>query len=150
MDDMEEDFENFELNYDKIVQSTEFLAVTRLLAAQMKETPYRKVGEFFKQLSDNDLDTLSDICDEYHDNKDENTAHFEELLLIAEMLAAAEGVNDRTLDDVMGRTTQLMVFIALEALYRKNMIKLHHDNMSFGDDAGSKIVAEKIPGVFDD
>lgn len=150
MDNFDEDYESFELNYDKIIQSTEFLAVTRLLAAQLKETPYRKVGDFFKNLSDSDLELLTEICEEYHDNKDEDTAHFEEMLLIAEMLAAAEGVNDRTLDDVMGRTTQMMVFVTLETLSRKKLIKLHHDNMSFGEDAGSKIVAEKIPGVFDD
>lgn len=146
----DKDFESFELNYDKIIESKDFLAVTRLLATQLKSNPYQKVGEFFKQLSDSDLETLSGIVEEYHDNKDENAEHFEEVLLIAEMLAAAEGVNDRTLDDVMGRTTQMMVFITLEQLYRKNLIKLHHDNMSFGEDASDKVVAEKIPGAFYD
>lgn len=148
MEDME-DFGNFQINYDKIIESADFLAVTRLLASRLKDNPYQNVGEFFKQLSDSDLGVLLEIVDQYQDNNDDtNTAHFEEVLLIAEMLAAAEGVSDRTVDDVMGRTTQFMVFVTLESLYRKKLIKLHHDNMSFGEDAGHKIVAEKIPGMF--
>lgn len=35
-------------------------------------------------------------------------------------------------------------FFACEGLFRKGLVKLHRENMSFGSDMGDKLLVEKI------
>lgn len=144
-----QDFESYTIDYDKIVASKTFLSITRLTASQYKENPYRPVGQFFKDLTDEDLDILCKVCDDHaeaeeNDQDYDNVPHFEEVLLLAEMLAAGEGLLERTLDDVMRRTNQMMFYLAIESLHRKGLVKAHHSNFSFGLDAGDNIIVERI------
>ena len=140
----EEDYDGYTVNYEKIIKQSDLLAVTRLLATDLMNKPYMKVGDFVKGLSDSDLDTLCEVCDQSRDS-DEPDSRFSEIILISQMLAEAEGVAyDMTLDDVIVRSNQFAVFLVLESLYRKGLVKVHHENMSFGEDAGDKIVVERI------
>ena len=135
----------YHVNLHKVVEQTEFLAVTRLLAISIMKNPYMRVCDFVKSLSNDDLQILMDVyeeglsaeIDEDIDNR------LEEFILIAEMLALAEGLDGPTADDTMKRTNQLSVFLTLESLKRKDLIKLHYENMSFGEDFDNKIIAEK-------
>lgn len=146
------DYSDFSIEYDKIANSANFLSITRLTASQYKTNPYRKVGDFFRDISTEDLQVLSDVCENYasavEDNGDyENVPHFEEVLLLGEMLAAGEGILDRSLDDVMQRTNQMVMYIAIESLNRKGLVNVYHDNFSFGEDAGDKMIVEKKKDV---
>lgn len=137
---MEDDkWSDFTINYDKLIGSTDMLAITRLLATHLSKNPYYSIGEFLKNLSDSDLELLMEI-----DATGEDDPRVGDIILIAEMLAAAEGVNDRDLDTVVLRAGQMQVFITLESLYRKKLVKLYRENMSFGEDAGDKIICEPI------
>ena len=127
----------FSVNIHRVAQDKEILTLVRLLASQLIITPYLRVGDFFKNLSDDDLQTLEEVSDENHEQ-------FDNLLLVAEMLATGEGLDHGTMDIIHQRMNQLLMFIAMEGLYRKGLIKLYHENMSFGEDMGNKIVAEKI------
>lgn len=150
LDEFTEDFESYTIDYDKIAGSKRFLAVTRLTAAQFRDNPYATVGDFFVNLSDQDLETLVEVCEEFHVKQDEkpnefvDVPHFEEVMLLGEMLAAGEGVLDRTANDVYGRTNHMMSLLAIESLHRKGLVKAHHENFSFGLDAGKKIIVSKI------
>ena len=127
----------FSVNIHRVAQDKEVLTLVRLLAMQLIATPYLRVGDFFKNLSDDDLETLNEISDENH-------SHFDNLLLIAEMLATGEGLDHGTMDIIHQRMNQLLMFIAMEGLHRKQLVRVYHENMSFGDDMGSKIVVEKL------
>lgn len=127
----------FSVNIHRVAQDKEVLTLVRLLASQLIITPYLRVGDFFKNLSNDDLEILEEISDENHE-------HFDNLLLVAEMLATGEGLDHGTIDIIHDRMNQLLIFIAMEGLYRKGLIKLYHDNMSFGEDMGNKIVAAKL------
>lgn len=127
----------FTVNIHRVAQDKEVLTLVRLLATQLIATPYLRVGDFFKNLSDDDLETLNEISDENHDQ-------FDNLLLIAEMLATGEGLDHGTMDMIHERMNQLLMFIAMEGLHRKQLVRVYHENMSFGDDMGSKIVVEKL------
>jgi hypothetical protein len=35
-------------------------------------------------------------------------------------------------------------FLAIEGLSRKGLVKVYHENISFGEDFGNKIVVEKL------
>lgn len=127
----------FSVNIHRVAQDKEVLTLVRLLATQLIATPYLRVGDFFKNLSDDDLETLNEISDENHEQ-------FDNLLLIAEMLATGEGLDHGTMDMIHERMNQLLMFIAMEGLHRKQLVRVYHENMSFGDDMGSKIVVEKL------
>jgi hypothetical protein len=136
--DMDDDDSTFTVNYHNIIKQNNMLSITRLLASVLTHNPYMRVGDFIKNLSDIDLETLVNVCD------DEHNEHFEELLLIAEMLSVAEGLDRGTIDLIHERTNHLITLIAIESLGRKGLVKVHHDNMSFGADMGDKIIVEKL------
>ena len=131
--------QTFVVSYDRIVNEKSLLGMTRLLASQMISNPYVTVGEFLKDISDGDLESLNDIIDvgEHHTN-------YGDLILLSEMLAAGEGLEPGNLDIATTRVNQFLIFISCESLARKGMIKVHHKNMSFGEDMANAIVAEKL------
>lgn len=138
MEDFDE-FGSYTVNYDKVVNSTDCLAVTRLLAASVIKNPYMKVGDFFQNISDADLKTLVEIAD---DNEIEN---FDDFCLIGEMLAAAEGLPPSdSIEDVQTRMSQTISFVIVESLARKKLVKVYYENMSFGEDMAKKLLVEKL------
>lgn len=139
---MSEEFdpeEGFVINYQKIVEEKSLLSLTRLLAIDMMKNPYVSVGDYLKNISDTDLKTLLDVIDAGEDH-----ANFSDLILIAEMLATGEGLEHGSLDVVHSRTNQFLTLISCESLYRKKLIKVHHQNMSFGDDMRDAPIASKL------
>ena len=128
----------FSLDYDRISKGTSLMSITRMLALQMMRNPYINVGEYMQSLSDIDLDTLILLIDT--ESVDDN----QNLFLISEMLACGEGLTaSDDFDTFMGRMNQFIGFLIVESLNRKGLIKVHYENMSFGDDMGDKILAEK-------
>lgn len=139
MDDKQnfDETQQFHINYQNVLATKEFMAVTRMLAADLMSNPYMTVSDFMRKLSDEELHTLGGIAE------DEENPRMEELILICEMLAEAEGLEHANLDILHERINQFCIFIALEGLSRANLIKLHYENMSFGEDCKDKILAEK-------
>ena len=135
--DFDDDGE-FSINYGKVLHEESFLPVTRLLAADLMKNQYMPIGDFIKSLSDNSLEQLNEICD------DENHPNFEEIILISEMLAAAEGTNIGGTPEVHQRLHLFITWMAIESLKRKGLVKVYYENISFGDDMGEKIIVEKI------
>lgn len=126
-----------QLNFDKIATYKEFLSVTRMLAIDMMKNPYMTPSDFIKSLSDEELQNLIEISD------DEEHERIDEIMLISEMLATGEGLAPANLDMATERVNQFCVFLVLESLFRKGLVKLKYENMSFGEDYKDKIIAEK-------
>jgi len=150
---MSEDYEDdgpIEINYDNVVSCKDCLSVTRILAVDLKENPYLTVGFFLKNITDVDLKILSDIVDKNFDIEDDDEVKdpgLADVVLIAEMLARAEGIISESDDELMQKVNQFMMFISVESLRRKGLVKVYHENMSFGEDAGERVVVEKIKGA---
>jgi len=108
------------------------------LAADLMKNQYMPIGDFIKSLSDNSLEQLNEICE------DENHPNFEEIILISEMLAAAEGTNVGGTPEVHQRLNLFITWMVIESLKRKGLVKVYYENISFGDDMGEKIIVEKI------
>lgn len=128
----------FTVVYSEVAKSKGTLAVTQLLATRMMASPYCTVKDFFDMLSDNDLHKLLMIAE---DQEDEN---FGDLILISEMIATGEGLESGTLTESTNRVNLLVSFCAAESLGRKNLVKVHRENMSFGQDMGHKIIIERL------
>ena len=136
--------ERFQLNLDRIAAEPSFLAVTRFLAKRLLDNPYITIEEFLVTLSNEDLKIIQAVCEHVmHEDEDEQT-RVEELILIANMLALGEGLDNANLDIVVERANQLSMFITLESLKRKGLVKLIYENMSFGEDMGDKPIVEKL------
>lgn len=125
------------LNFDKIAVHKEFLSITRMLAVDLMKNPYITPADFLKRLSDEELQTLVQISD------DEEHERMDEIMLISEMIATGEGLETATLEVAVERVNQFCVFLVLESLFRKGLINLKYENMSFGEDYKDKIIAEK-------
>ena len=135
----ENEFNGYTINYDMVIQSKEHLAVTRLLAADLMNNPYMTVGDFIRELTNEDLNILTGVAD------DEDNPRYEDLVLIAQMLCSAEGLeNTFDIEEVQNRMSQFIILLTCEQLARKGMVKIYHQNMSFGPDMQDKIVVEKI------
>jgi len=128
----------FHVNYDRVINEKDLLAVTRLLAVDLKNNPYKSVGDFMQELSDTDLDILGDLCD------DTECAKFSEIVLISEMLARAEGLDPADANESYSRTSAMVGFITCESLFRKGLVKLYRENMSFGEDQKDKVLVERL------
>lgn len=138
---MAEENEKFYINYDMVTQAKELLPITRLLAVDLKKNPYLSVGDFLKNLSDNTLQEMVDYGDKIKDDP----SVVGDFVLISMMLAAAEGLDSEAdSDTAQDWANSLVTFFALESLHRKGLVKLRHENLSFGEDYANKIIVEKI------
>lgn len=129
----------YSINYTEVIKNKSVLSVTKLLAHQLMENPYITVGEYIKDLPDGDLDTLSECIE---------AEHYEDIILIAEMLATAEGCDQSPdFESFKDRADQLVGLLTVEQLGRKGLVKVHHENMSFSEDMAKKVLVERIDGL---
>ena len=136
---MDKDENTFVINYQIIIAEKTFMSLTRFLASQMTKNPFLSVGHFLAEISDVDLSALSNIVEGGEDHP-----ALSELMLIAEMLASGEGLDRGSLDTIHQRVNMFMMFITFESLYRKKLVKLYHENMSFGDDMQNAVIVERL------
>jgi hypothetical protein len=115
------------------------MPITRALALDLSNTGYISVGDFLRDMNDNDLANLLNI------SEDEECDEYPQILLISEMLATGEGLSPSDNNqEFADRITQLIMLLAIESLHRKGLVKVYRENMSFGDDMANKVIVEKI------
>lgn len=144
----DENLDDFVINIDKVVNSKNMMPTTRMLAMRLQRNPYTTIKDFLENLSDVELDTLIEVSEDGLDESAGSVAEgedrFSELVLMAEMLAKAEGLHTSSLEDMTSRTNTLITFIACEGLARKGLVEVWRENMSLGEDMGDKIIVKKI------
>ena len=133
-----EEFEptGYTVNLNQVIKDNSILAITRLLAHNLLSNPYFTLKDFLTSITDDDLAILN--------QKSENT-ELEDIMLITLMLIQGEGLefneNDEKLRNNIG---QMIMFLTIETLARKGLVKAYRENMSFGDDVGDRIIVEKL------
>lgn len=153
MEEDDEQYTDFDINYDNVIASKECLSMTRILAADLKNNPYMTVGDFLRNISKSDLEILNDIVEQHmgYDEDDEVTdERMADFVLMTEMLSRAEGLISESDDDLTRKISQFMIMVTMETLHRNGLIKVHHSNMSFGTDVENRIIAERIEGTDDE
>ena len=120
------DEEFFHLDFNKIYENNTVSSITKSLAHTIQQYGYYSIGDFFKSLSDEDLTTINDWF-EIRDRE-------EEILLLVLLLSKGEATECNDLDMLVDRFTKLGIFATSEALYRKGLVDLFHDKLSFGED----------------
>jgi hypothetical protein len=105
----------------------------------IQKNEYLTVGEYLQSITTSQLDEMLDVAE------NEENPKMEEFLLIAEMLARAEGLEGSEDFDILHKRLNIFIaLIAIESLYRRDMIRIYRENMSFGDDMNTKKIAEKL------
>lgn len=146
-DDNEDSFsinlpENFTLDLQAISKSATLMSITKMLALRLLENPYMNVGDYLQSISNGDLDVFILKIDQIPEAEGND---LEDLMLIADMLATGEGLDQsQTVEGFHDRLNRLVNLVLLESLKRKGLVKLYYENMSFGEDMEDKQIAEKI------
>ena len=116
------DLSDYNIILDNVITCERFMLSTRVLAAELKINPYKTLKDYFNNLKDQDVFELSNRID-----RDE----LEEVLLLSEMLAFAEGSKSENLEDVTRNVNLFGSLIICESLYRKGLVDIVRENMSF-------------------
>ena len=135
------DFENSHPCIEKIIASDKLLPVTKSVAKMLMRNPYISLGRFFKKLSDENLQVLSEIIEEGDSEFNEG---MEDIVLMTEMLSRAEGVPSQSIEDITENVNYFGACVTCVSLARKGLVRVYYDNMSFGTDQGEKILVEKL------
>lgn len=130
-----------DLNLQRISQEKTFLSMTRLLAIDLMDNPYLSIGSFVRGLTDKDVEEFMDLVESNSDLAMEN------MLLITELLATAEGLPSDDISQLTERCNVMTSYLTIESLARKGLVKVHYENMSFGEEYNTKIIVERISDV---
>ena len=131
----------FEINYENIVKAKDILPMVRLLAADLMANPYMTLGAYFQTAKDTDLELILEV------SEDEEDERLSDVLLMAEMLARAEGVETKDFDDVHKHLNIFITLAAVASLDRKDLIDADYDVMSFGEEFAQHTIAKRKPNV---
>ena len=135
------DFENSHPCMEKIIESDKLLPVTKSVAKMLMRNPYISLGKFFKKLSDENLQVLSEIIEE---GDSEFNDGMEDIVLMTEMLSRAEGVPSQCIEDITENENYFGACVTCVSLARKGLVRVYYENMSFGTDQGEKVLVERL------
>ena len=133
---------SYTIQFENVMNNKRYTPSTRLLAADVMHNGYANVGDFFMNMPQADLDKFLDIME------DEEDEAYEEFVLLAGILAVAEGLevdlSEDGFEDIAKKCGQLTMVLVCESMARKGLVKLYHENISFGEDMMDKILVEKL------
>jgi len=135
------DFENSHPDMEKIIQTESLLPITKSVAKMIMKSQCLSLGKFFKTLSDENLQILSKILG---DGDDESNDGIDDIILMTEMLAHAEGVPTTSIEEITENVNYFGACVTCVSLARKGLVHVYYNNMSFGKDQGDKILVERI------
>ena len=141
---MDEDFDftfPMEINYERVLKTNSILPMVRLLAADLMNNPYMTIGAYLQRARDEDLQLILEA------SEDEEDERLSDILLMAEMLAKAEGVETDSIEDVYKHLNCIITLAAVASLERKGLILADYDVMSFGEEFAHHTIAKRKPNV---
>jgi hypothetical protein len=149
---MEDDFfkGTFSVNLDEVIKSATYSSIVKMLALQIKQNSYLTVGDFFRKLSDNDLESLVDAIEEANladEESYEESSQVDDLILLALMLSQAEGGAEEDIDEVYQKINCLCMLAVTTSLHRKGLVEVYYENFSLQQDANENIIAKRKDGV---
>lgn len=146
MNDIEFSDEGFNLNYGNIAQAEWLCPTIRLTALDLQKNPYISVGDWFSKLSINSLNELQAISERaFEDPNNPDNQDIEQMMILAMMLAAAEGTDDLGNSDHMRKQlSKIIMLITLVALERKGLVRIWYNNMTLGADMNGVPLVEKL------
>lgn len=129
--------EPIHINYDQIISDDTMPVGIRMLAAKLKISPIMLVGEYFQNISNDELQSLRELTVD----PDESLA---ELLLLTVMLTSAEGTSALEEDELYDHIKTTLVFITTTVLDRFNLVEAFFDKFSYGHEMLHEVIARPL------
>jgi len=132
--------EYMHIDLQKVAESSSIPSTIRALAMDLMRCPYISVGDYLKNLSDNEVFGLQELVDE------QTAESLENILLMTIMLSKAEAADGPWEDKELlaKQLSKMQVLITITSLHRKGMVRVWYENFSLGDDMIDKKIAEKL------
>lgn len=157
---MEQDYfglQEYRINYDEIARRQgEYFIAPEISKIIISSGGLCGPGECIKQIK---TPALMDFVERIESDESETNSKFaEELFLIGLMMYKAEGgiiTNSMVENAASEKESKLIssiydatiMFLVLESLFRKGLIDLKHNNISYDEAAKSRMIAKIKPGV---
>lgn len=127
------------INLKKVAApDTPFSAIVKMTAVKLMKNPYMTLGDFFKGLTNNDLTALNFMVDMVATDGQCQ----EDLVLLTEMLSRAEGTETADPREGALNVSYFCNLVTITSLYRKGLVDVVFENMSFGQDMRHKPVVQ--------
>lgn len=129
------------LNIDNIIKQKDILGVIKGAALDLKNHSYLSIGDFLRNISDEDLEILSNYCNNIFENK-HHPDEVSSIALLATILLTGEGleVNEETVEEAIDAT---IMYITLEGLARKDLVEIYRENFTLDPVYKELIVAKR-------
>jgi SNF family Na+-dependent transporter len=146
---MEYMMDDMVLNIDKCIQDKTRPAIVRQMFADIQLYGYLNIGKFFEEMADADLQVLMDMAERLTDATEEEmiqSRDAETMMLFGIGLAVADGL---TISDEQGASAfnLAVMFITLESLSRKGLIRAHRENWTFDPTSTATVATSNLPNM---
>lgn len=133
----------YRVNLDQVIQKDDHYIIAQEIAVLVKMNGLMSVGSILKSIPNDRLQEMIDFIEEtYQDEPIGQTCH-EELMILSLMLIQAEGGQLSMSEEfAVNSMHQTMLFLMMESLYRKGLIELLHENLSFDEASSTRFVAK--------
>lgn len=139
------------VNLNMILETGDRYLIAQDMAMLIKMNGLMTVGSLLKSIDDEKLQSMVQLIEETYEAEDpgDDTCH-EELMLITLMMMQAEGGQIGLDPDIAIRAmSQTVMFIMMEGLFRKGLVELRHENMSYDDAVADRVVAKATQAGLD-
>lgn len=129
-----------ELNLDNITNS-QFPGFVRILAMEIKSRGYIAPSEFFKKISDSDLQALLGIAKEYEKGENGNIEATKILMVLTLLLSLGEGaIHERDkIDQIVQYVHYTIAFAICEHLGRMKAIEVLYSGFTYEPNCNMQI-----------
>lgn len=133
-------------NFDKILEASEEIVspVTKRALRLVQTSEFLSPGDFFKSLNDEELGLLSEMVEEV---QEEDAFAIQNLLLISNSLANAEGILSGDAEDARRNINYFIAMILFVSLHRKGIVDLNYDKLTFGEEIDDLDVVKLRAGI---
>jgi len=124
----------YRLNYTRIAEQPEVPSSIRALATKLQINPMMNCSEFFKPLTDMELEELRELT--LDPAKPSDYA-----VLLTLILTAAEGTSALTDEQFNTQVVLTSIFISTASLDRKGLVVANYNNFSYGEELMGQNIA---------
>jgi hypothetical protein len=143
---MNENETEYSVNLDCVIDTEKYILASDV-AMLVKMNGMMNVGSILKSIENEKLSMLvQHIEDTFHqEDPSDDSCHEELMILSLVMLQAEGGYINFDVDLAAKYMGQTVSFLMMESLFRQGLIELMHDNLSFDEAAGNRMVARATP-----
>ena len=134
-------------NLDRIIEGDIAHPIIKKAARKLKRDQYFMPSEFFLKLTRHDSEVLGEMAAILTDEElpdDKKGPEYENIILLASILAMAEGIYLEDEDAAYHALRAVCVMCIANHLGRKGLVACYYDNFTFGPEGLEKVIMERI------